>query len=65
MEEEAAPAALGVPAREAAAEEGLVGDTEPPLERCEEVQPPSLTGEELVDAGMTALRGINFIGKWE
>lgn len=44
----------GVPAREAAAEDGLVGDTDPAvLERCEEKPPPSLVGEgEAVDDGI-------------
>lgn len=43
----------GVPAREAAAEEGLVGETDPPvLERWNE-KPPSLVGEgEAVDDGI-------------
>lgn len=44
--------ATGVPAREAEAEDGLVGETEPPLERWEEFQPPTLVGDELVDDGM-------------
>ncbi len=41
---------FGVPAREAAAEDGLVGEMDPPLwERCEE-GPPSLVGETDVAA---------------
>lgn len=45
--------AIGVPARDAAAEDGFVGETDPPLERCDEFQPlPSLVGEELVEDGM-------------
>lgn len=49
--EGAVGASRGVPAREAAAEEGLVGETEPPLERCDEFQ-PSLVGEVAVEDGM-------------
>ena len=45
---------IGVPAREAAPDEGLIGEEEPPLERCDELQPLplSLVGETLVDDGM-------------
>lgn len=51
--DEVAEEAFGVPARDAAAEEGLVGETEPPLERWEELQPlPSLVGEEVVEDGI-------------
>lgn len=43
----------GVPAREAAAEEGLVGETDPPFERCEEdCQAPAFVGEVVVEEGM-------------
>lgn len=45
---------IGVPAREAAADEGLTGEEEPPLERCDEFQPLplALVGDMLVDEGM-------------
>lgn len=46
----------GVPARDTLVEDGLVGDTDPPLlERCDDESPPSLVGEteDAVDDGMT------------
>ena len=44
---------MGVPEREADAEDGFVGDTEPPLERCDELK-ASFVGEEEVEEGMLA-----------
>lgn len=56
---------MGVPAREAAAEDGFVGETEPPLERWDEFQLATLVSDVMVDDGIVmAVQGLRRRKGW-